>query len=140
MIFLFELDFRRVHIAFFPTKPCAPVISMFISRILLGQLLLDVCQGGDLCLGLGHGQKLGVVGVELGKGVALGIALIEVLVVVEAALVAGDAVEVAHVDGTGALLVGQQGLVHLLTVTDTDDLNLMAGSKQTGNAWGLLNL
>ncbi len=91
---------------------------------LLRQALLNIDQVGDFGLGFLHSEQAGVVAVEFGEGVALGVAFAKVLVVVQAALVAGDAVVVAHVDGVGALLVGEQGLVHLLTVADADGLDV----------------
>ena len=51
----------------------------------------------------------------------LRVSFCEVLVVVQVARVARDAVVVAHVDGTGHLLSGHQSLVELLAVTGTYD-------------------
>ena len=53
------------------------------------------------------------------------VAFFEVFVVVEPPVVGGDAVEVAHVDGFGAFLVGKEGLVHLLAVADADNLDVL---------------
>ena len=52
------------------------------------------------------------------------VAFFEILVVVEPPVVGGDPVEVTHVDGFGALLVGEEGLVHLFAVADADDLDV----------------
>lgn len=52
------------------------------------------------------------------------VALGEVLVVVQVAGVAGDAVVVAHVDGLGHLLAGHQCLIQLLAVAGADDPDL----------------
>ena len=88
------------------------------------QFVLDVGQGGDFGFGLFEVEAAGVVAVELGQGAALGVAFGEELVVVERAVVGGDAVEVAHVFGLGALFVGEKRLVHLLAVADADDLDV----------------
>ena len=53
------------------------------------------------------------------------VAFFEVFVVVQAPVVGGDAVEVPHVDGFGAFLVGQEGLVHLFAVADADDFDVL---------------
>ena len=86
--------------------------------LFFGQSVLDVAEGGD---GV-HSSRRFRRRVLLRQGVALLVAVLEVLVVVEAPVVGGDAVEVAHVDGFGALLVGEQRLVHLLAVADADDV------------------
>ena len=93
--------------------------------LFLRQPLPDVAQGGNGLLGFFQVQAAGVVGVELRQGVPLVVALFEVLIVVEPAVVGGDPVEVPHVDGLGALLVGEEGLVHLLAVADADDLDFL---------------
>ena len=82
------------------------------------QLVLDVLQRGDLRLRLGEVEPACVVRVELVYHGSLGVALGEVLVVVQAAVVSRDAVEVAHVLCLRALLLGQECLVHLLPVPD----------------------
>ena len=87
----------------------------------LRQLLLDVVGGHDLLDGLFHIQAAGVVaGVVL---VCLGayLTLDEVLVVVQVAVVGGDAEVAAHVLTAGALLLGHQRLVQLFAVTGADD-------------------
>ena len=53
------------------------------------------------------------------------VALFEVLIVVQPPVVGGDAVEVAHVDGFGALFVGKEGLIHLFAVADADDFDFL---------------
>ena len=92
-----------------------------VSDALGGQFVADVLQRKQLLLHLLHIEKLGVVGVELGQGVALHIALLEVLVVVQATVVAGNTVKLTHIDGVGALLVGQQreGEKRYITFLDT---------------------
>ena len=86
---------------------------------------MSILQGGNGVNGLPEVEPAGVVGVELREGVAVFVAFFEVLVVVQPPVVGGDPVKVAHVDGFGALLVGEEGLVHLLTVTDADDLDVL---------------
>lgn len=88
------------------------------------ELVLDVFKGGYLCLGFFEGEATGVVGVELGEGVALGLAFLEVFVVVESTVVGWHSVEIAHVDCLGALFVGEKGLVHFLAMTDADDFDV----------------
>ena len=87
-------------------------------------------EGQQLFLDALHVQQLCVVGVELGQRIAILVAVLEVFIVVEIPLVAGDTVEVAHIGGVGALLVGEQRLVQLLAVANADDPNLGIGSKQ----------
>ena len=53
------------------------------------------------------------------------VAFFEILVVVEPPVVGGDAIEVPHVDGLGALLVGKEGFVHLFAVANADDLDVL---------------
>ena len=90
----------------------------------LRKFFADVAQAKELFLDLFHVQELGVAGVEFRERVAFRVALAEVLVVIQAALVARNAVEVPEVDGVGAFLVGQERLVHLFAVADADDLDL----------------
>jgi len=89
------------------------------------QLVLDVLERSDLCLRFLEVQAAGVVGVELLDGGAFGVAVLEVLVIVEVAVVGRDAVEVAQVLGLGAFFLGEERLVHLLAVTDADDLDVL---------------
>ena len=88
------------------------------------QFFPDVAQAQQLLLHLLHVQQLCVVAVELREDVALGVAVLEIFVVVQVPLVAGDAVEIAQIDSVGTFLVGQQRLVHLFAVADADDLDL----------------
>ena len=81
-----------------------------------------------------HRQKLGIVGVKLRQRIALFVAILEVFIVIKTTLIAGHPIEITHVNGTGTFLVGEQRFIHLLTVADTDNLNLMVGSKQTGDS------
>ena len=104
----------------------------------LRQFLADVLEREELFLDLFHVQQLGVATVELRERVAFRIALAKILVVVQATLVAGHAVEVAEVDGVGAFLVGQKRLVHLFAVADTDDLDgVLVAAEQFANSFGL---
>ena len=57
--------------------------------------------------------------------VALGVPLLEVFVIIEAAVVGGDAVEIAEIDRAGAFFVGQQRFVHLFAVADADDPDVL---------------
>ncbi len=91
--------------------------------LLLRQFLADVLEREEFFLDFFDVQQLGVAGVELGERVAFRIALAEVLVVVEAALVARHAVEVTKIDGMSAFLVREERFVHLFAVTDADDLD-----------------
>ena len=86
---------------------------------------MSILQGGNGVNGLPEVEPAGIVGVELGEGVAVFVAFFEVFVVVQAPVVGGDAVEVAHVDGFGAFLVGKEGFIHLLAVADADDLDVL---------------
>ena len=90
----------------------------------LRKFFADVAQCKELFLDLFHVQELGVAAVELGERIALGVALAEILVVVQAALVAGHTVEIAEVHRVGAFLVGEERLVHLFAEADADHLDL----------------
>ncbi len=80
----------------------------------------------------------GVVGVEFVDLHGLGVALGEVFVVVEGAVVGGDAVEVAEVFGLGAFFPGQESFVHLLAVSDADNLDvLFLASEELTDGLGL---
>ena len=57
--------------------------------------------------------------------VPLGIPLLEVFVIIKAAVVGGDAVEVAEIDRAGAFFIGQQRFVHLFAVADSDDPDVL---------------
>ena len=102
------------------------------------EFVADVLERQELFLDLFHVQQLGVAGVELRERVAFRIALAEVLVVVKAALIARNAVEVSEVNGVGTFLVGQERLVHLFAVTDADDLDLrLVAAEQFTYRFGL---
>ena len=89
------------------------------------QFVLDVLEASDLGLRFLEIQASGIIGVELLNRRALDVALFEVFVVVQVAVVGRDSVEVAHVDGLGGLLLGEERLVHLLAVADADDLDFL---------------
>lgn len=102
------------------------------------QFFLNILQGSDLGLGLLKVQAVGVVGVELFDLRTLGVALFEELIVVQTTVVGGHAVEVAHVLGFGALLLGEQCLVHLLSMADADHFDiLLLASKELANSLSL---
>ena len=104
----------------------------------LRKFFADVAQAKELFLDLFHVQQLGVAGVELRERVAFRIALAEVLVVIQAAFVARNTIEVPEVDGMGAFLVGQERLVHLFAMTDADDLDLgLVAAEQFTYRFGL---
>ena len=106
--------------------------------LFLCQPFLDIAQGLDGINGLLEVEPAGIVGVELGEGVAVFVAFFEVFVVVQATVVGGDTVEIAHVDGFGAFLVGKQGFVHLFAVADADDLDfLFLAAKELTNGFRL---
>ena len=119
-----RMVFRLSHRAV-PTMPFAPVTRIFISLLLPRKLLLNVGEGGDARLRFGHVQDAGVVGIELREGAALLVPLGEKLVVIQAAVVGGDPVEVPHVLRLGAFLVGEEGLVELFAVADADDPDIL---------------
>lgn len=81
--------------------------------LLSSHLILDIVQRCNGIHGLLKIQTAGIVGVELCQGVALFIALFEEFVIIQPPIIGGHAVEVAHVDGLGTFLIGEQGLVHL---------------------------
>jgi len=90
----------------------------------------DELERGDFGFSLLDAELTGVVRVELGQRVACLVALLEKFVVVETAVVGRHAVEVAQVLGLGALLVGQQRLIHLLAVSYADDLDVLTASAE----------
>ena len=85
------------------------------------EVLLDEAQAHKLLLHALDVQPARVVAVVVLDARDVLAALLKVLVVVQVARVAGNAVVVAHVDGTGHLLSGHQSLVELLAVTGADD-------------------
>ncbi len=58
------------------------------------------------------------------------ITFFEIFVVVETAVISRNAVEVTHILGLGALLVGQQSLIHLLAVAYADDLDILLAAAE----------
>ena len=102
------------------------------------ELILDILQARDLRLRLLKIQPPGVVRVELVNRRPLDVAFDKVLVVIEVAVVGGDGVEVAHVDGLRGLFLGQEGLVHLLAMADADDLDvLLLAAEEFADGLGL---
>ena len=102
------------------------------------QLILNILQAGNLGFGLFQVESSRVVGVELVDGGALGVALLEELVVVKVAVVGGDAVEVAHILGLGAFFFGEQRFVHLFAVADAYDLDVFfLAAEQLAHRFGL---
>ena len=85
------------------------------------ELVLDVCERGDLLLRLFQIKSAGIVGVELFDGGALDIAFLEELVVVQVTVVGRHGIEVTHINGLGGFFLGEEGFVHLLAVADADD-------------------
>ena len=99
------------------------------------QLILDILQPGNLCLGLFQVEAPGVVGVELVNKHPLGVSFFEELVVVEVTVIGRDSIEVAHINGLGSFFLGEEGFVHLLSVTDADDFDffLLASEEFTNS-------
>lgn len=64
------------------------------------------------------------------------LAIDEILVVIEIAVVGGNAVVAAEILGPGHLLAGQQGLVELFAVPGADDLDLVVGPEQLPHRQG----
>ena len=62
------------------------------------QLVLNILEVGNLGLGLFEVEAVGVVAIELFDGGSLRVAVFEVFVVVQVAIVGRDGIEVAHVD------------------------------------------
>ena len=85
---------------------------------------MDILQTRYLFLRFLKVEAAGVVGVEFVDGDGFDVAFGEVFVVVEGAVVSGDAEEVAEVLSLGAFFLGEEGLVHLLAVADADDLDV----------------
>ena len=99
---------------------------------------MDILKAGNLCFGFLNVQSASVVRVKLAQLATLLVALGEVLVVIEGAVVGRYTVEVAHINCLGALLVGQQGLIHLLTMPDADDLDVfLLTTEELANGFGL---
>ena len=125
----------------FPHKPLRPGnenVHLFALSVQFGELLSDVGELQELILDFIHVEKLRVVGVELAQEVTLSIALLEVLVVVETSVVAGNAVKIAEIDGARAFLVGEERLVHLLPVANADDADiLLPAAKELTHGLGL---
>lgn len=113
-------------------------VHLFALFMQFGELLPDIGELQELVLDFLHIEKLRVVGVEFAQQVALRVALLEILIVVEAAVVAGNAVEVAEIDGARAFFVGEQRFVHLLAMADADDADvLLPAAKELAHGLGL---
>lgn len=132
-----EISVRSVISVF--VKLLKSVFERLLHEVTLAfQFFLNILQRGDLGLGLLKVQAVGVVGVEFFDLGTLGVALLEELVIVQTAVVSGYTVEVAHVLGFGALLLGEQCLIHLLSVADADDFDiLLLASEELANGLGL---
>ena len=132
--------FKRLR-QIFPYKPLRPGnenVHLFALFMQFGELLPDIGELQELVLDFLHIEKLRVVGVEFAQQVALRVALLEILIVVEAAVVAGNAVEVAEIDGARAFFVGEQRFVHLLAMADADDADvLLPAAKELAHGLGL---
>lgn len=102
------------------------------------KFFLNILQTRNLLFRLFQVESPGVIGVELVDEDALGVPFLEELVVVEVAVVGRHPVEVAHVNGLGCFFLGQEGLVHLLAMTDTDDFDVfLLAAEQLANGLGL---
>ena len=86
---------------------------------------MDKLQGINFGFCFFQSQLAGVVGVEFLDCDSLDVAFGEVFVVVEGAVVGGNAVEVAQVFGLGAFFFGEECLVHLFAVADADDFDVV---------------
>ena len=83
-------------------------------------------------------QKFRVVGVEFGKRITFCVPLIEVLIVIQPAIIARDSIEIAEVDSMGALLVGKERFVHFFAVSNTYNFNgILVAAKQLANGFRL---
>lgn len=69
-------------------------------------------------------ETCGIVGVELCEDIALDIAVGEVFVVVEVAVISRDTVEIAFIDSFGTFLIREKGFIQLLAMTDADDFDV----------------
>ena len=106
--------------------------------LFLYQPFLDIAQGLDGINGLLEVEPAGIVGVELGEGIAALVAFFEILVVIQATVVGGNTVEITHVDGFGTFLVGKQGFVHLFAVADANHFDvLFLAAKQLADGFRL---
>ena len=102
------------------------------------QFVPDVLEAGDLGFGLFEVQPPRVVRVEFLDGDGLDVAFGEVFVVVEGAVVGGDAVEVAHVFSLGAFFLGEESLVHLFAVADSNDFDVfLAAAEEFADGFSL---
>lgn len=132
-----EISVRSVISVF--VKLLKSVFERLLHEVALAfQFFLNILQGSDFGLGFLKVQAVGVVGIEFFDLGTLGVALLEELVIVQTAVVSGYTVEVAHVLGLGALLLGEQCLVHFLSVADTDHFDvLLLASEELANGLGL---
>lgn len=109
---------------FLPTNPFAPVTKIFIPLPLSEskgrEFVANILELEQLAFNLIDVEQLRIARIEFGEFRARYVALLEILVVIQAALVARDAVEVPHVDRVRAFLVREERFVHLLAVPDSD--------------------
>lgn len=87
------------------------------------QLLLDVFKGSDLVHCFLNIEDASVIGVELGQRIAFCLTLLEILIIVESAVVGRYSVKVTHILSFSAFLVSEKCFVHLFSVSDSDDLD-----------------
>ena len=48
----------------------------------------------------------------------------EIFIIVQVSLIAGNSIEIAHINGISTLFIGQKSLVNLLPVADTNHVDL----------------
>ena len=123
-----------------PTSSICDVFSFGLFRNVYYaiQLVLNVLESRNHDFRLLQVQPPSIIGVELLDCDALSVALLEILVVIQVAVVGRDSVEVAHVLGLCAFFLGEEGFVHLLAVADADDLDVfLLAAEEFADGLGL---
>lgn len=99
---------------------------------------MDVFKAGNLSLGFFQVQASGIVTVEFFDGGTFCVSVLEVLVTVEVSVIGRNTVKVAHIFGLGALFLGKESFVHLLSMTDSDDFDVFfLASEEFADSFGL---
>ena len=84
------------------------------------QLVLDIGKRSYLLFSLFQIESASVVGVELLYQYTLGVAILEVLVVIQVTVVCRHCIEITHINSLGGFFLGEEGFVHLLAMTDSN--------------------
>lgn len=87
------------------------------------QFFLNVGQRQKLLLYLLNSKPCRIIAVKFAERVAHLIPAIYILIIIQTAVIARHPEKLSHIHGAGTLFIGQQGLIHFLSVADPDGLH-----------------